>query len=315
MNISTIPKPKQSLLSIIIIVVSDSKHLEVCLNALSQQENPPKMEIIVPFDGRRKDIPLLITRFPNVHFHCIDTFTNNGPIGLCHEHFDEMRSIGIRLAHGDIISLMEDHNKPCKTWAFNVAEAHKSSKDVIGGVVENGVDLPLNWSVYFCDFGRYQKPVINGPSHFLSDINISFKSNILKSIRHVWEISFHEPEVIKAMLDQNVTLWISSEIVVYQHRINLDLYSLLRERFIWGRYFAGNRVQRFSAKKRILYSSLSPVLPFFLLMKKLSDVLVKRRLIGTYMKVLPITFLLLVFWSYGEFVGYLTARPSNYIKQ
>ena len=48
-------------LSIIITVVSGAKHLDDCISALTKQESydMERVEIIVPFDERDRDIPLL----------------------------------------------------------------------------------------------------------------------------------------------------------------------------------------------------------------------------------------------------------------
>jgi hypothetical protein len=300
-------------LSVVIVVVSDIKHLEGCLSALRQQVNPPVMEIIVPYNSRDYDIPSLKSRFPDVHFNRVDHFRSFvGHSRLRHEHLDELRAIGLALAQGEIVALLEDHDRPDQCWARNIIEAHEESYAAIGGAIENEVDRLLNWAIYFCDFGRYQNPLKPGLATRLSDVNISYKRQALSAIKKVWQDFYHEPFVNGSLMAQGQKLWLSPRIVVYQHRENLKLSAALRERYEWGRYYAGNRVKKLMLIKRLIYLALAPILPFLLAVRKTRDVLIKRRLIGVFVSAFPLTFLLTLFWSVGEFIGYLTASPTSF---
>ncbi len=182
----------------------------------------------------------------------------------------------------------------------------------IGGAVENGIDRPINWATYFFDFGRYQNPVNPGASGYLTDINVSYKREGLNAIRHVWERGYHEPRVHEALLANGETLWLSPEIIVHQNRTGLTLPEVIRERHIWGRYFAGNRVAGKGTAVRIAYCVFSPAIPFIILAKMFINVMQKKRLRGKFLVALPYTLLLAVAWAWGEFVGYATNKPSAF---
>ena len=169
-----------------------------------------------------------------------------------------------------------------------------------------------NWAIYFCDFSRYQYPLRAGPSRFLSDVNISYKKDALEQVRELWNDLYHEPFVNGALLARGETLWLFPEIIVYQHRNNLKLSSALRERINWGRYYAGNRAQKITFPKWLFFAVFCPLLPVLLVTRKTCGVLSKNRLIQVFVKALPLIFLLTLFWSFGEFVGYVTARPTPY---
>jgi hypothetical protein len=189
-------------------------------------------------------------------------------------------------------------------------DAHKEfPAAAIGGAIENKVNRPLNWAVYFCDFGRYQNPLKPGPSPTLSDVNISYKRQALSAVKKVWQDFYHEPFVNGSLMAQGQKLWLSPRIVVYQHRENLKLSAAMRERYEWGRYYAGNRVKKLMLIRRLTYLILSPALPVLLAVRKIRDVLIKRRHIGVFISALPLMLLLTLFWSVGEFIGYLTASP------
>src|SRR5262249_14924949 len=154
-------------------------------------------------------------------------------------------------------------------WVRKMIEAHDQPHAAIGGAIENEVNRSLNWAVYFCDFGRYQNPVIGGPSDFLSDVNVSYKRDTLLQISDIWKDGFHEPSVHSELKQAGAILWLSSQIVVYQHRENLTVGKALKERFEWGRYFAANRTHAISTTDRWVYFVLSPVLPVILTLRKI----------------------------------------------
>jgi hypothetical protein len=192
--------------------------------------------------------------------------------------------------------------------------AHKETHAAIGGAIENEVDRPLNWAVYYCDFCRYQNPVNNGPTFYVSDANVSYKRSVLRRHEETWKDSFHETTVNGILMAQGEELWLSSDILVYQHRENLSLPKALTERYVWGRSYAGTRAQEVTFGKRLLYLTLSPALPILLMARKTRDVLTRKRLVGKFLYAFPLTFLLIASWSLGEFIGYLTGRQNKFVR-
>jgi len=102
---------------------------------------------------------------------------------------------------------------------------------------------------------------------------------------------------------------LSPDVVVYQHRINLRLGPALVERYVWGRSYAAVRVESVPASRRILFAVLCPLLPFVLLLRQWGTVTRTKRNRAAFLKALPLTFLLDIAWSWGEFVGYVTGHP------
>lgn len=306
-------------LSVVVAIVSDTtnarcdvSHLIGCLQALTQQVDPPIMEIIVPYHRRVEDIDEVKQQFPGIAFIYVDNLkTLKGQSGS-REHHDELRAHGLAVARGEIVGLLEDHARPDPHWCARVVKAHnRDDYAAVGGAIENGIDHPLNWAVYFSDFSRYQNPVPAGESPFASDANISYKRSALEAIRPVWQESFHETRVNHALVARGQKLALSPEIIVYQHRSNLQLNKALRERFIWGRSYAATRSQVIGSAKRAIYVALSPALPAILLLRMTANVVRKDRGSSAFLKALPLTGLLTVSWSFGELVGYITANANS----
>src|SRR5918995_1394349 len=170
-------------LSVIVVIASDTiapradvSHLEACLEALAQQQGPPAMEIIVPHHQDVDGIEELSRRFPAVVFLPVpgaSIANRNGGGGR--EHHDVLRAHGLKIATGEVITLLEDYARPDPDWAANIVAAHRRPWAAVGGAIENGIDRALNWAVYFCDFGKYQNPVPAGDAAFASDANVTYK--------------------------------------------------------------------------------------------------------------------------------------------
>lgn len=232
-------------LSVVVVIVSDTlepradaSHLAGCLDALSHQIDAPPMEIIVPYHENVDGIEDLKRRFSH------ETFIPISGLEISpgsREHHDALRARGMLAAHGDLIALLEDHARPDERWSTNIVAAHRSSNATIGGAIENGIDRPLNWAVYYCDFGKYENPLPSGDSTFASDANVSYKRSALESIRSTWETSFREVVVNGMLMSRGEKLALQSNIIVYQHRSDLRLGAALRERYIWGRSYAATR--------------------------------------------------------------------------
>lgn len=146
-------------LSVVVAIVSDTikpradaSHVAGCLEALSHQSDAPPMEVIVPYHRNVEGIEDLKKRFSRVTFLPV-TGLKLSDKGGSREHHDILRARGLAAARGDLIALLEDHGRPHEKWCANIVAAHRAAGcAAIGGAIENGIDRPLNWAVYYCDF-------------------------------------------------------------------------------------------------------------------------------------------------------------------
>jgi hypothetical protein len=302
------------MLSVVVTVVSDTSeeggtdHLEGCLEALRRQVNPPPMEVLVTCDGRLGGIQELEQGSPESSFIVAEKL-RTARSGPSREHHDELRGIGMRKARAPLIALLEDVGRPDPNWAAALVREHTQPYAAIGGAMENGIDRPLNWAVYFGDFGRYQNPVPRGTSPYVSDANVCYKREALERVADSWAETYSESRVHAALAGRGEVIALSPDMIVYQHRLNLHLGPALVERYVWGRSYAAVRVGSVAASRRIVFAVLCPLLPFVLLLRQWGNVMRTKRNQGAFLKALPLTFLLDVAWSWGEFVGYVTGHP------
>lgn len=300
-------------LSVIITIVEGGTALEECLHSLDCQAAPPEMEVIVPFDSTIPAVARLADRFPGVRFLNMGTVVTERPAASAagqHELFDRRRSVGLAAARGAIIAILEDRGIPRRDWAQAAVAAHSALPNpVVGGAVENGVDHPTNWAVYFCDFGRYQLPLQRGPATYATDVNITYKRAALERTREIWADRYHETTVHWALQRDGDELFLAPEMIVEQVRRELGVGRLLRERYHWGRLFAYTRAREANFPARMARAALAPLLPPVLFARLLRGRLDRRAHLGRFVLSSPLVLLLLCVWSLGEFVGYVSGRP------
>jgi hypothetical protein len=299
-----------ALLSVVVVTVGDTvtpycdtSELRECLQALTNQNNPPQLEIIVPYHKGMAGIGELRAHFPKVKFQHVEQLKRKSTSGG-REHHDELRAIGTAATHGEIIAFLEDHVRPASNWAERVVEAHRQNCAVVGGAIENGVQRPLNWAVYYCDLGKYQNPIPAGNSSIASTVNNSYKRAALAAIEPVWREVFNETTVNAALMARGEKIILSPEIIVYQYRSQLKFNIALREFFIWGKSYAKTRRMMITSGKRSLYFILTPLLPAVLLFRMARRVISRGRFGAAFVRAFPLTAIMTVSWSLGEMRGY-----------
>jgi len=305
--------PNEPEISVVIAIIAGGKSaMSNCLEALESSARAHNAECIVPYDDRLDGIAELAARFPWVKFLDARAAVNSARFGdFSREHHDILRAIGLRQARGRITALLEDHAAPSPGWCGSMLEAHRGPEAAIGGAVENGVDRLLNWAVYYCDFGRYQNPVPQGQAEFLSDSNISYKRQVLDQVKDQWHAAFHETAVNWELQRRGEKLRLDPGMVVYQARYGLRFGNALRERFVWGRSFAGTRARDMSPARRAIFAGLSFLLPVVLTLRIVKQAMSKRRHLNKVMMALPLILLLQTIWSAGELAGYITGRTGG----
>ncbi|MFN0109143.1 MAG: hypothetical protein ACKVZH_09860 [Blastocatellia bacterium] len=309
MNHST-QEPQLSV--IVAIIAGGSVAMSNCLTALEPGALELGAECIVPFDDRLDGVEQLAARFGWVRFVDARSKVDSKRFGdFSREHHDILRAIGLNQATGKIVALLEDHAAPSPGWCRAMLDAHRGTEAAIGGAVENGVDRLLNWAVYLCDFGRYQNPVPTGPAEFLSDSNISYKRQTLEQVRDLWQDAFHETPLNWELRKRGELLRLDPGMVVYQARYGLRMMPALRERFVWGRSFAGTRAKAMSLAQRGVFCGLSFLLPALLTLRIVRLALSKRRHLNRIIPALPLVALLQCLWSLGELAGYITGRTGG----
>lgn len=288
-------------ISLVIVILQGKAKLARCLQAIQAQDGPPPVEIVVPFDDTFPDLPALQAGYPAVQFvplHGRRTYA-------------ELRTAGIKQTHGDIVAITEDHCIPAPGWLAAIRRAHQQPHAAVGGPVDKyRPDTAVNWALYFADYVRYALPLPAGPSHNLTDCNVTYKRAALDAIAPSWQTEFHEPEVHAALQARGESLWFDPEVRVLQQR-DMPLGAALRDRFAFGRLFGSRRAMAAPLSRRLVFLASSLVLPLLLVARVVGHVRARRRYAAELLPALPAVILLNTTWAFGEFVGYLTGRAGT----
>jgi hypothetical protein len=273
-------------------------------------------EVIVPYDRWSSAVGELSEEFSQVRFHFItDLGAASSATVTSHQHrlFDRRRAVGLSLARGRLVAMTEDYTIPADDWCLQITRAHEQPYAVIGGAIDNAIDRPLNWALYYCDFGRYGRPLKPGKAEYASDVNIAYKRKALEATREVWSAAYHETTVHWALRTRGEVVFLDPSMVVYQNRPQMKMLQALRERCEWGRIFAETRRSVCTPLQRFCYAAVTGILPAVLLVRVLRNMLRQHRSYRQTAQALPLAALLLSAWAWGELSGYLAGQPSQQI--
>jgi hypothetical protein len=290
-------------LSVCVIQFTSEAHLVRCLDALTSQS--AVTEVLVPHDDMLGGVPALRSRFPRCRF--VPMKGRQTPAAL--------RTAATHAASGEIIAFLEDHCVPAPDWADRLLEAHGAPHAAVGGAVDKGFppgrdrDTALNWAVYFTDYSRYMNPQRGGPSHSLTDCNVSYKRADLEAVGEAWNLEFHENIVNAALAARGGTLWLAPDVVVHEQRA-LTLAGALRDRYAFGRLFASTRVHDAPLSSRLTFIAGAVVMPPILVARVARNLFARRRHRAQLLRALPALLLVTSTWMMGEFVGYVTGAPA-----
>jgi hypothetical protein len=303
-------------LSIVVtLVTGKTENLAMCLQSIRDQEDAPSLEILVPYDHPCSEVTRLANDYPDAKFLYVGDgldFARARADGS-HEPFDVLRTIGLKAARGRYLALTEDHATLSPRWCRTLVDLLEQRPEVgaVGAAIECGSTRVLNRAIYYCDFGRYQNPLPEGPAVFVSDSNVVYRGQALAEIRSAWDDGFHEFPVHHALVERGWPIWLTPRATAWQNRDEMTLGEALTERYIWGRAFAGIRFEDRLVGRRLIYALFTPALPVVLTLRLIRRALSHGNRVGEFLHALPYIPLLTSAWAWGEFVGYFTGRPST----
>ena len=290
-------------LSIVVAVIDGGEGLRRTLAAVCAQMRTADAEVIVPYDEWTKGTGELAREFREMRFHFISESCSGVASPREHRLYDRRRAVGLVLAEGAIVAMTDDRSVPAADWCQQILVAHAQPAAVIGGAIDNGIDRPLHWAMYYCDFGRYGRPRARGPAEYVSDVNVTYRREALDSIRDVWRDGYHETTVHWALRPRGV--FFDDRLVVYQHRPNMTLRQAWWERVMIAADFAATRVVAASRLRRVVLAALTPFLPPVLLTRIIRHMRRQRRPLPHLMQIAPIALVLLTGSAIGELIGYV----------
>jgi glycosyltransferase involved in cell wall biosynthesis len=288
-------------LSVVIASVNGRPYIDACLEALHQQEGKVCVEIIIV-----DCVGLSVTGFIDGAYSQVRLIAYEEQQSVA-----RLRAAGIKRAKGRIIAITEDHCIPAKNWFQMIIQAHQVFDfPAIGGAVDNGAANSLvDWAAFFCEYSNYISPVPQGVVHDLPGPNVSYKREALEGAGELLAEGYRETFLHQHFEAQGLTLWSEPGLVVW-HKKHFTVGGFLKERFHYGRWFAGMRGSQVGPLKRLFYLVFSPALPFLLAVRLGRRVLSRGRHFRPFVLSFPLLFVFLITWALGEGLGYAFG-PGN----
>jgi len=289
--------------SVVVIAICGLPQLGRTLDALTRQKDAPAFDIVVAADPRLGDPGELKHEFPAVTF-----LAEPGRLTPI-----ELSTMGLAAATGQRILLTEDSCLPDRNWVGELARSPCQGRGAVGGVIEPGVSASAAmWAFYYVDFFRYMRTATAGPAPTLSVCNVAYHRSHLEAIRDVWKDGFHESEAHDALRAGFGPLYLCPTAEVRVRR-NVRFRDAVYERYAFGRLFGATRVAHATSQRRLFYAAASPALPALLLTRMTTSAAKSTTTRLPFLKALPSIVTMVLAWSWGEWLGYLTERRPERI--
>jgi len=294
--------PGRPRLSVVVASSNDAGLLARCVGALMAQASPETVEVIVVRDA---------DRFSGVDRTMCDRGGQaprwiEAPPGTT---VPRLRGLGIAQARADLIALLEDDCVVADDWcraAIGTAGEHAA----VGGSVEPGsYAKALDWAVYFCEYGRFMRPLPSGPDAPLTGNNVVYSRRALMDLPDTIRMDFREAFIHAEWQRTGIPTRVSDSLVVR----NVNAWSLRHVTsvpFHHGRAYAAGRFGSRSAPVRFAVAGLALALPLVKLFRIAAGTLSRRRLVGRLLVAFPWAMIFVGSWSAGEILGCL-AGPGD----
>jgi hypothetical protein len=284
---------------VIVVSFSEPRRLLACLDALSVDAAAAAIEIVVVRSARAAPIDAGCSpeAFARVKLIVADATV------------PQMRSMGIEASCGDIVALIEDDCVVARGWCEAVLAAHGTPDVAIGGAVEPGpYRRGLDWGVYFCEYGRFMRPLSNSGG-VLAGNNVSYKRDALARFADAWRNGLYDVFFHAMLLDQGLPIR-TEETLVVRNMNSWSIRHVTSVPFHHGRAFAAQRFTNRPMSARYAFSGLALFLPLLKVARIIRESASRRRLAGRLVQAFPWIVAFVTSWSIGECIGGL-AGPGD----
>lgn len=287
--------------SVIIASVNGLPTIAECLTALENQQGEHAAEIIVVDRTTDETADYIKTHFPNVKL-----IKSAEKVGI-----PELRAIGMKQANGDFLIITEDHCIAPKNWFSEFLKAHEKGYAVVGGAIENASRERLtDWATFLCEYSAFMPPIAAGETEFVAGNNVSYERKAIEQVDDDIKTNYWEYFLQAELRRMNVKFLAVPSIVV-NHKKEFGFFYFLSQRFHYSRSFAAMRRSKSSVSQQIFYLLYAPVAPFHLTWRIVQNVLRKKRNMRELLLSLPMLFVFMLVYAFGEFVGQIFGAGNS----
>jgi hypothetical protein len=277
--------------------------LEQCLAALAPQVASTETEVIVVRASGRAD--------------SIDKQRWSGSMPLLrwidapeHSTVPRLRGLGLAAARAERIALLEDDCIVAADWCRQALSLEGPAVATGGAVEPDSYDRTLDWAVYFCEYGRFMRPLVNSPGAPLTGNNVVYTRAAFTRLPPESLSEFRETFVHAAWQRAGVPTTVTDRLVV----TNVNRWQprhVTSVPFHHGRAYAAERFAQRSGVSRLGFAILAIGLPLLKSARIVGETLSRKRLLGRLVAAFPWILVFVTSWSAGEFAGCLWGAGSS----
>jgi glycosyltransferase involved in cell wall biosynthesis len=278
-------------LSVVVPSVSGWLDLRDCIVALEGQQDAD-IEVVV-VDRLGETVRGALRRdFPRVQLVQAPPATS----------IPALRRLGFRAARADVVGVIEDHVLVPPDWAARMLAAHRQGAMAVGGALANGATERLvDWAAFLCEYASCLAPAA-GPVERLPGNNVTYRRALLERFGDCVAEDRWEDHLHSTLRAAGIVLVSRPEIVVlHRQRTTADRYA--RQRFLYSRSFAGQRVAGRGGLVRAARGLGAVALPPVLLARIVRAVWATGQHRWELLAALPLLAAFVTVWAAGEAAG------------
>lgn len=291
------PTTERPHLSVVIASTNRSELLDRCVRALREQAPAVHAEVIVV---RASDLEAGIAR----HDGSPDMPWLRWLDAPARSTVPQLRGIGMAAARADRIALLEDDCIVGAGWSSKAIEVD-ASLAATGGAVEPGpYHRAIDWAIYFCEYGRFMRPIKASANAPLTGNNVVYSRQALDRLPAAFRSEFREAFVHAAWHREGVPTAVDDGLIV----TNVNTWTsahLLSVPFHHGRAFAAQRFAASSLPVRAVMAVATLGLPVLKAARVAGEALSRQRMLGRLATAFPWILVFVTCWSAGELAGCL----------
>jgi glycosyltransferase involved in cell wall biosynthesis len=286
-------------ISVVVSALDAGSSITPCLESVLNGSYRGNFEVIVVDGSADETSTIVAQRFPGVRLLRSPERLFPG----------DARNLGIGESSGDILAFLDGDCVPDREWLSQISRVHEASHPAVGGVIENGNPSRTGWVSYFCKLAKWMPRPAPEQVGDLPSESLSVKRWALTSYGPFLEGTYSSATAFSWRLnEEGHAPWLDPSIKVARVG-GPSLRTFLRNEPRHGMYYARVRAkeQGFSTARRLIHAAGSPILPFLLFARAASAVRRHKRYMREFVASAPLVLLGFTAWSFGEFLGYLSA--------
>lgn len=286
-------------LSVIVTSYQTPALLKRCVDALLQQ--PDADEIIIADCSSTSPAAALAPLPPKVRLLRFET----------KQTVPQLRWAAFWSTTGDLVAAIEARCAPAPNWCADLVATHRHNPNapVVGGPVAMGAARRrFEWGLYFAEYGRFAPPIPSGNVPELSLANVCYKRQALEAERDLLDAGFWDTAIHARWRARGLPLVMCAATVVFEN--TMDVPTILRQRFQYGRGYAAQRMAGASVAARLGYAMVTPFLPALLTWRTYRESRGKP-ISRDFIRALDWTLRFNLAWAAGEFTGYVFGAQSE----